>query len=97
MVNCLGFRIIQPFSSLALLGSNDIPMYIIRKSRHLRKKVRNKTEFEEVRNVNNFPFNHKDSTYREAVIPKINCSAFVNLVEDIYSCKSAYEIFSKDL
>ena len=34
-----------------------------------------KIEFEEVRNGNNFPFNRKDSTYREAVIPKISCSA----------------------
>ena len=57
-VNCLGFRIIQPFSSLALQASNDIPMYIIHESRHLMKKVRNKIEFEEVRNANNFPFNH---------------------------------------
>ena len=72
-------------------------MYIKHKSRHLRKKVRNKIEFEEVRNENNFPFNHKDSMYREALIPKINCLAFVNRVEDIYSCKSAYEIFSKDM
>ena len=40
--------------------------------------MRNKIEFEEVRNGNNFPFNHKGSTYREAVILKINFSAFVN-------------------
>ena len=39
------------------------------------KKVRDKIEFEEVRNTNNFPFNHKDSTYREVEIPKISCSA----------------------
>ena len=74
--HCHGFRIIQPSSSsLALLASNDIPMCITHKSTHLRKKVRNMIEFDEVRNGNNFPFNHKDSTYREAVIPKISCSA----------------------
>ena len=74
-MNCHGFRIIQPSSSsLALLASNDIPMYFIHRSRHLRKKVTDKIEFEEVRDGNNFPFNRKDSTYREAVIPKISCS-----------------------
>ena len=42
----------------------------------------------------------EDSTYREALIPKhqlfsIENGGFVNRVEDIYSYKSACEIFSK--
>ena len=32
-------------------------------------------KFEEVRNGSNFPFNRKDSTYTEAMIPKISCLA----------------------
>ena len=62
-----------------------------------------KIDFEEVRNGNNFPFNRKDSTYREAVIPKLNQlfsienGGFANRVEDFYNLTSACEIFSKDV
>ena len=74
-------------------------MYFIHKSRHVRKKVPklssiswDKIEFKEVRKGNNFPFNRKDSTYREAVIPKISCSALKMAALWIFSKDVSFEI-----